>query len=88
FDNAECVRLLQNKPGGLILIMDDQACRSHKKMDHTMAEAFHKCWGNHFPLKVGAIDHSGYPTFTVNHFIGPITYFSKGFLDRNIDFLT
>ncbi|KAG6370549.1 P-loop containing nucleoside triphosphate hydrolase protein [Boletus reticuloceps] len=25
FDNAECVRLLQNKPGGLIHIMDDQA---------------------------------------------------------------
>ncbi|KAF8137081.1 hypothetical protein EV363DRAFT_1156164 [Boletus edulis] len=30
FDNAECVRLLQNKPGGLVHIMDDQACRSHK----------------------------------------------------------
>ncbi|KAG6369078.1 P-loop containing nucleoside triphosphate hydrolase protein [Boletus reticuloceps] len=26
FGNAECVHLLQNKPGGLIHIMDDQAC--------------------------------------------------------------
>ncbi|KAG6376338.1 P-loop containing nucleoside triphosphate hydrolase protein [Boletus reticuloceps] len=25
FDNAECVRLLQNKPGGVVHIMDDQA---------------------------------------------------------------
>ncbi|KAF9233120.1 P-loop containing nucleoside triphosphate hydrolase protein [Melanogaster broomeanus] len=40
FDNAECIRLLQNKPGGLIYIMDDQAHRSHKKTDHTMVEAF------------------------------------------------
>jgi chitin synthase len=25
FDNAKCIRLLQNKPGGLIYIMDNQA---------------------------------------------------------------
>ena len=87
FDNAECVRLLQNKPGGLIHIMDDQARRSHKKTDHTMVEAFGKRWGNHSSFKVGAIDRSGYPTFTVNHFNGPVTYSSEGFLDRNLDSL-
>ncbi|KAH0831304.1 glycosyltransferase family 2 protein [Lanmaoa asiatica] len=87
FDNAECVRLLQNRPGGLIHIMDDQARRSHKKTDHTMVEAFGKRWGNHSSFKVGAIDRSGYPTFTVNHFNGPVTYSSEGFLDRNLDSL-
>ena len=87
FDNAECVRLLQNKPGGLIHIMDDQARRSHKKTDHTMVEAFGKRWGNHSSFKVGPIDRSGYPTFTVNHFNGPVTYSSEGFLDRNLDSL-
>jgi len=87
FDNAECVRLLQNKPGGLIHIMDDQARRSHKKTDHTMVEAFTKRWGNHSSFKVGAVDRSGYPTFTVNHFNGPVTYSSEGFLDRNLDSL-
>ena len=47
FDDAERARLLQNKPGGLIHIMDDQARRSHKKADHMTVEAFSKCWGNH-----------------------------------------
>ena len=87
FDNAECVRLLQNKPGGLIHIMDDQARRSHKKTDHTMVEAFGKRWGNHSSFKVGAIDRSGHPTFTVNHFNGPVSYSSEGFLERNLDSL-
>ena len=87
FDNAECVRLLQNKPGGLIHIMDDQARRSHKKTDQSMVEAFGKRWGNHSSFKVGAIDRSGFPTFTVNHFNGPVTYSSEGFLDRNLDSL-
>jgi len=87
FDNAECVRLLQNKPGGLVHIMDDQARRSHKKTDHSMVEAFGKRWGNHSSFKVGAIDRSGFPTFTVNHFNGPVTYSAEGFLDRNLDAL-
>ena len=57
FDNAECIRLLQNKPGGLIHIMDDQAPRSHKKADHsTMTEAFGKKWGNHSSFKFGAME--------------------------------
>jgi len=63
FDNTECVRLLQNKPGGLIHIMDDQARRSHKKTDHSTVEAFGKRWSNHSLFEVGAIDRSGFPTF-------------------------
>ncbi|KAG6376774.1 P-loop containing nucleoside triphosphate hydrolase protein [Boletus reticuloceps] len=56
FDNAECVRLLQNKPGGLIHIMDDQARPSHKKTDLTMVEAFSKHWDNHSSFKVGPVN--------------------------------
>ena len=44
FGNTECVRLLQNMPGGLIHIVDDQARRQPKKNDHTMMEAFAKRW--------------------------------------------
>ncbi|KAF8836252.1 glycosyltransferase family 2 protein [Paxillus ammoniavirescens] len=87
FDNAECIRLLQNKLGGLIHIMDDQARRSHKKTDHTMVEAFGKRWGNHSSFKVGTMDRSGFPTFTVNHFNGPVAYSAEGFLERNLDAL-
>jgi chitin synthase len=87
FDNAECVRLLQNKPGGLIHIMDDQARRAVRKTDHTMVEAFQKRWGNHSSFKTGAMDRSGFPTFTVHHFNGPVTYSAEGFLERNLDAL-
>ncbi|KAG6377810.1 P-loop containing nucleoside triphosphate hydrolase protein [Boletus reticuloceps] len=73
FDNTECVRLLPDKPGGLIHIMDDHACRSHKMTDLTTVEAFGKRWGS--------------PTFTVNHFNGPVSYASEGFLERNLDSL-
>ncbi|KDQ56608.1 glycosyltransferase family 2 protein [Jaapia argillacea MUCL 33604] len=85
FDNSECLRLLQNKPGGLIHIMDDQARRIPKKTNHTMVEAFGKRWGNHSSFKVGSVDRSGFPTFTVSHFNGPVTYSSESFLERNLD---
>ncbi|TFK68108.1 glycosyltransferase family 2 protein [Pluteus cervinus] len=87
FDNAECIRLLQNRPGGLIHIMDDQARRVPKKTDHTMVEAFQKRWGNHSSFKAGGVDRSGFPTFTVNHFNGPVTYSAENFLERNLDAL-
>ena len=87
FDNSECVRLITNKPGGLIHIMDDQARRQPKKTDHTMVEAFGKRWGNHSSFKIGTMDRSGFPTFTVNHFNGPVTYSAENFLERNSDAL-
>lgn len=87
FDNSECLRLLQNKPGGLIHIMDDQARRMPRKTDHTMVEAFSKRWGNHSSFKTGGMDRSGFPTFTVNHYSGPVTYSAEGFLERNLDAL-
>jgi chitin synthase len=33
------------------------------------------------------VDRSGFPTFTINHFNGPVTYSSEAFLDRNLDSL-
>lgn len=87
FDNSECVRLMTNKPGGLIHIMDDQANRQPKKTDHTMVEAFGKRWSNHASFKVGTMDRSGFPTFTVHHYSGPVTYSAECFLERNSDAL-
>ena len=55
FDNSECLRLLQNQPGGLLHIMDDQRT---PKTDHTMVKAFGKRSGNH-SSKVGSVDRSG-----------------------------
>ena len=52
-----------------------------------MTEAFGKRWGNHSSFKLGAMDRSGFATFTVNHFNGPVTYSSEGFLECNLDAL-
>lgn len=86
-DNKECIRVLQNRPGGLIHIMDDQARRAPRKTNVTMVEAFGKRWGNHDSFKIGASDRDGNPTFTVKHFNGPVTYSAGGFLERNLDAL-
>src|SRR3984957_17144491 len=67
--------------------MDDQARRTPKKTNHTMVEAFGKRWANHSSFKTGAVDRSGFPTFTMNHFNGAVTYSSEGFLERNLDAL-
>jgi chitin synthase len=88
FDNAECMRLLTNQPGGLVHIMDDQARRMPKKTDQTMVEAFGKRWGNHPSFKVGPVDRSGYSTFTISHFAGPVTYSSEGLLERNSEIVS
>ena len=87
FNNTECIKLFQNRPGGLVHIMDDQARWAPKKTDQTMAEAFGKCWGNHSSFKVGLMDRSGYSTCAVHHFNGPVTYSSENFLECNLDAL-
>ncbi|KAF8313908.1 chitin synthase-domain-containing protein [Cantharellus anzutake] len=83
FDNSECVRMLSTMPGGIIHIMDDQVRRMPKKTDHTMIEAMSKRWGNHTSFRLGGMDHSGFPTFTVSHYAGPVTYSAESFLEKN-----
>ncbi len=83
FDNSECVRMISAMPGGLIHIMNDQVRRMPKKTDHTMVEAMTKRWGNHTSFRIGGMDHSGFPTFTVSHYAGPVTYSSESFLEKN-----
>ncbi|CAK5267340.1 unnamed protein product [Mycena citricolor] len=95
FDNSECMRLLQNRPGGLLHIMDDQTRRAPKKTDATMIEAFQKRWGNHSSFKCTGAPSTGgsangmgtAPSFTISHFNGPVTYSAEGFLERNLDAL-
>ena len=52
-----------------------------------MVEAFGKRCGIHSSFKVGSVDRSGFPTFTINHFNGPVTSSSESFPDRNLDSL-
>ena len=87
FDNTECVRMITHHTGGLIHIMDDQARRAPKKTEHTMLEAFTKRWGNHASFKTGGTDRTGFPTFTINHYNGAVTYSSESWLEKNHDAL-
>ncbi|KAF7342277.1 Glycosyltransferase family 2 protein [Mycena venus] len=97
YDNSECLRMMQMRPGGLVHIMDDQARRAPKKTDTTMVEAFAKRWGNHSSFKSSGVGdgskgasmggRDGFPTFTISHYNGPVTYSSEGFLARNLDAL-
>jgi chitin synthase len=87
FDNSECVRMITHHTGGLIHIMDDQARRAPKKTEHTMLEAFSKRWANHASFKTGGTDRTGFPTFTVNHYNGAVTYSSESWLEKNHDAL-
>lgn len=85
FDNSECLRVLDHQPGGLIHIADDQARKQPKKNEHTMVEAFGKRWANHSSFKLGSIDRSGFPTFTVSHYTGVVTYSTESLLEKNAD---
>lgn len=85
FDNSECVRMMSTTPGGLVHIMDDQTKKMGKKTDHTMVEAMGKRWNNHASFSSGGQDRSGFPTFTVNHYNGPVTYSAESFLEKNAD---
>ncbi|KAI6023520.1 P-loop containing nucleoside triphosphate hydrolase protein [Pisolithus microcarpus] len=53
-----------------------------------MVEAFAKRSGNHSSFKLGGgLDRSGFLTFTICLFNGPVTYSSEAFLERNLDAL-
>ncbi len=85
YDNSECVRLFDNQPGGLIDILDDQTRRAPKKTEISMVEAFAKRWNNHASFQIGGMDRTGFPTFTVQHYSGPVTYSSEAFLEKDAD---
>ncbi|TIB15854.1 hypothetical protein E3P92_01552 [Wallemia ichthyophaga] len=85
YDNSDVLRLLGAKQGGLIHIMDDQAKRAPKKNDNTMVEAFNKRWGNNNKFKTAPPDRSGYPTFSINHYAGTVTYSAENWIEKNTD---
>jgi chitin synthase len=84
YNNLACVEVI-DKSGGLITIMDSQASRLPKKNEHTMVQAFAKKWNTHNSFKTGSTDRSGFPTFTIQHYTGAVTYSAEGLLERNSD---
>ncbi|KAG8811420.1 hypothetical protein FRC17_002459 [Serendipita sp. 399] len=52
-----------------------------------MLEAFGKRWANHASYKTGGTDRTGFPTFSISHYNGPVTYSSESWLEKNHDAL-
>eukprot|EP00730_Choanoeca_flexa_P004848 TRINITY_DN11819_c4_g2_i1.p1 TRINITY_DN11819_c4_g2~~TRINITY_DN11819_c4_g2_i1.p1 ORF type:complete len:960 (+),score=384.84 TRINITY_DN11819_c4_g2_i1:74-2953(+) len=80
-DNEELLKMILDKPGGLLALCDEEA-KVPKGSDQSMTEKFHQ------NLKV----YKGYEAprgnelkFTVHHYAGAVKYESEGFLEKNRD---
>ncbi|KAI8353082.1 chitin synthase-domain-containing protein [Mortierella sp. GBAus27b] len=88
FDNAACLQLLgQKSEDGLIGIMSHQSRDNQRKTDNTMLEAFSKQYPRHDSLTVTR-NMNSHPSFTIQHFLAPVTYTVEGWLEQNVDNLS
>ncbi|CAO3572882.1 unnamed protein product [Mortierella alpina] len=89
FDNAACLQMLghQEPDEGLIGIMSSQSNHIGRKTDATMLEAFSKEYAKHDSLTVTR-NMNSYPSFTVQHYLAPVSYTVDGWLEQNVDNLS
>ncbi|KAG0202582.1 hypothetical protein BGX28_004928 [Mortierella sp. GBA30] len=89
FDNSACLQMLGHKDAneGLIGIMSSQSRHISRKTDATMLETFSKEYSTHDSLTVTR-DMNTYPSFTVQHYLAPVTYTVDGWLEQNVDNLS
>ncbi|KAF9190425.1 hypothetical protein BGZ50_000233 [Haplosporangium sp. Z 11] len=94
FDNAACLQMLggqdqehQDSEEGLIGIMSSQSRHISRKTDITMLEAFSRQYPRHDSLTVTR-NMNSYPSFTIQHFLAPVTYTVNGWLEQNVDNLS
>ncbi|KAF9933888.1 hypothetical protein FBU30_004056 [Linnemannia zychae] len=92
FDNAACLQMLgmdngDNNEEGLIGIMSSQSRHLSRKTDSTMLDAFSKQYSRHDSLTVTR-NMNVFPSFTVQHYLAPVTYRVEGWLEQNVDNLS
>ncbi|KAG0055349.1 hypothetical protein BGZ83_008869 [Gryganskiella cystojenkinii] len=75
---------------GLIGIMSAQSRQigQANKTDATMLEAFAKTYSRHDSLTVSRTDKNVFPSFTVQHYLAPVSYTVEGWLEQNVDNLS
>jgi chitin synthase len=82
------LQLLGQQPEeGLIGIMSSQSRQTQRKTDTTMLEAFSKQYPRHDSLTI-ARNMNSHPSFTIQHFLAPVTYTVEGWLEQNVDNLS
>ncbi|KAF9916715.1 hypothetical protein BX616_003042 [Lobosporangium transversale] len=88
FDNAACLQMLgMESEEGLIGIMSNQSRHIGRKTDATMLEAFSKQYPRHDSLTITR-NMNTHPSFTIQHFLAPVTYTVEGWLEQNVDNLS
>ncbi|KAG9321646.1 hypothetical protein KVV02_005444 [Mortierella alpina] len=89
FDNSACLQMLghHDPDDGLIGIMSRQSSHIGRKTDATMLEAFSKEFAKHDSLTVSR-NMNSYPSFTVQHYLAPVSYTVDGWLEQNVDNLS
>ena len=99
-DNTDCVRLIESKPHG-ILVQLDQICRvGRSSQDVDFLQKLDRSWSGKIKDKkmvgqaafykkpnVRREDNGTDKLFTVLHFAGPVHYCVDGFLEKNKDAL-
>ncbi|KAF9907139.1 hypothetical protein EC991_011279 [Linnemannia zychae] len=92
FDNSACLQMLgqdstDSNEEGLIGIMSSQSKHLSRKTDMTMLEAFSKQYSRHDSLTVTR-NMNVFPSFTVQHYLAPVSYRVEGWLEQNVDNLS
>ncbi|KAG0272981.1 hypothetical protein BGZ95_011225 [Linnemannia exigua] len=92
FDNSACLQMLgqesnEHNEEGLIGIMSNQSRHLSRKTDATMLEAFSKQYSRHDSLTVTR-NMNVFPSFTVQHYLAPVSYRVEGWLEQNVDNLS
>eukprot|EP00043_Microstomoeca_roanoka_P000019 m.26308 g.26308 ORF g.26308 m.26308 type:complete len:998 (+) comp10019_c0_seq1:71-3064(+) len=90
FNNKVICDLIENKPQGIVALLDEESIRPGDKSDMVwldkMAAAFKS--HDHFKTRSGPSDKSmAEGTFKLVHYAGDVTYTVKGFLEKNTDTL-
>ncbi|CAM9208802.1 unnamed protein product [Ascophyllum nodosum] len=82
-DNAECLRMLEEKPKGVICSLD-AVCADPIATDARYLQALHKNFARHehFP-RTNPRDMR--ESFSVKHYAGTVKYTVEGWVDRNMD---
>ena len=88
-DNSECVKLIENKPYGLILLLDEE-CSLGNGTDASYISKVDKVFGVGKPQENKFfVKHRTKPLyFSVKHFAGPVEYCVTNFIDKNRDTLS
>lgn len=80
-DNTDCVELFSEKRTGLFAMLDEE-CKVPGGNDRRLTSKLCQKFKAHRRFAVVKIDPD---SFVINHFAGPVTYSSVGFIDKNKD---